>query len=97
MIVGIDIDGTINDLHSVILEYGRLYNQTIINGTIKDENAYYIKDIFAWNVLDYHKFKWIVQSYLVNRIKSRNGVVKKSNLLFLFPSILPPLLYDRYG
>ena len=44
MIVGIDIDGTINDLHSVILEYGRLYNQTIINGTIKDENAYYIKE-----------------------------------------------------
>ena len=39
MIVGIDIDGTINDLHSVILEYGRLYNQTIVNGTIKDENA----------------------------------------------------------
>ena len=51
MIVGIDIDGTINDLHSVILEYGRLYNQTIVNGTIKDENAYYIKDIFikTWN------------------------------------------------
>ena len=60
MIVGIDIDGTINDLHSVILEYGRLYNQTIVNGTIKDENAYYIKDIFDWNVLDYDKFKWIV-------------------------------------
>ena len=74
MIVGIDIDGTINDLHSVILEYGRLYNQTIVNGTIKDENAYYIKDIFDWNVLDYDKFKWIVQSDLVNRIKSRNGV-----------------------
>lgn len=76
MTIGIDIDGTINDLHSAMLEYGKLYNQVIAKGTIKNENAYYIKDMFDWDALYYDRFKWIVQSDLVNKIKSRDDVVE---------------------
>lgn len=76
MIIGIDIDGTINDIHSAILEYGKIYNQSVINGIIKNEKAYRIKDIFNWDNKDCYKFKWIIQSDISTKIKSRDDVVE---------------------
>lgn len=76
MIIGIDIDGTINDLHSAILKYGKIYNKEIANGTIKDEKSYKIRDIFNWNDNDYQKFKWIIQSNISTKIECRDNVVE---------------------
>lgn len=71
MKIGIDIDGTINDLHSYILLYG-LKNDIRISGNgIKNKDAYKIKDIFDWDEKECIKFKKYFQHEILNIVKPR--------------------------
>lgn len=76
MRIGIDIDGTITDLHKEIIKYGMQYNDKIKGKGIKDENAYRITEIFDWNDNECLKLKKYIQSEILNIIKPRNDVCK---------------------
>ena len=81
MKIGIDIDGTITDLHSEIIKYGLKYNDAISGKGIKNENAYRIFEIFDWEKDHCIKFKKYMQMEILNLIKPRNDVVEYLNNL----------------
>ena len=81
MKIGIDIDGTITDLHSEIIKYGLKYNESISGDGIKNENAYRIFEIFDWEKDHCIKFKKHMQMEILNIIKPRNDVVEYLNNL----------------
>lgn len=74
MRIGIDIDGTITDLHKEIIKYGMKYNEKINGKGIKDENAYRITEIFDWDNNECLKFKKYIQREVLNIIKPREDV-----------------------
>lgn len=79
MKIGIDIDGTITDLHNEIIKYGIQYNNYICGRGIKDENAYRISEIFDWDKDDCVKFKRYIQMKTLNIIKPRVDAVEYLN------------------
>ena len=81
MKIGIDIDGTVTDLHSEIIKYGLKYNDAISGKGIKNENAYRIFEIFDWEKDHCIKFKKYMQMEILNLIKPRNDVVEYLNNL----------------
>lgn len=76
MRIGIDIDGTITDLHKEIIRYGMQYNDKIVGKGIKNENAYKIIDIFDWDENECLKLKKYIQREILNIIKPREDVCK---------------------
>lgn len=74
MRIGIDIDGTITDLHKEIIKYGMKYNDKIAERGFKDANAYRIKDIFDWDENECLKLKRYIQREILNIIKPREDV-----------------------
>ena len=76
MRIGIDIDGTITNLHSEIIKYGMQYNDKIKGNGIKDDNAYRITEIFDWDANECLKFKKYIQREILNSIKPRDDVCK---------------------
>lgn len=79
MRIGIDIDGTITNLHNEIIKYGLQYNDYILGKGIKNENAYRISEIFDWEKDDYVKLKKYIQMEVLNIIKPRDDVVEYLN------------------
>ena len=79
MKIGIDIDGTITNLHNEIIKYGLQYNDYILGKGIKNENAYRISEIFDWKEDDYVKFKKYIQMEVLNIIKPRDDAVEYLN------------------
>lgn len=79
MRIGIDIDGTITDLHSEIIKYGMIYNDEILGNGIKNKNAYKITEIFDWKEEDCIEFKRYFQMEILNIIKPRKDVVENLN------------------
>lgn len=79
MKIGIDIDGTITDLHKEIIKYGIQYNNYICGRGIKNENAYRISEIFDWDKDDCVKFKRYIQMKILNIIKPRVDAVEYLN------------------
>ena len=79
MRIGIDIDGTITNLHNEIIKYGLQYNDYILGKVIKNENAYRISEIFDWEKDDYVKLKKYIQMEVLNIIKPRDDVVEYLN------------------
>lgn len=76
MKIGIDIDGTITDLHNEILRYGLKYNKRINGNGIKNKDEYRISDIFDWSIENCSEFKRYMQMEILNRIKPRKHVTK---------------------
>lgn len=72
MKIGIDIDGTITDLHSEILKYGLEYNEKILGKGIKNEDAYKISEIFNWRENECMNFKRYMQREILNIVKPRS-------------------------
>lgn len=79
MKIGVDIDGTITNLHNEIIKYGLQYNDYILGKGIKNENAYRISEIFDWEKDDYVKFKKYIQMEVLNIIKPRDDAVEYLN------------------
>ena len=79
MNIGIDIDGTITDLHSQIIKYGLEYNDKISGKGFKNKNAYKITEIFDWKESDCIKFKRYIQLEILNIIEPRKDVIKNFN------------------
>ena len=79
MNIGIDIDGTITDLHSQIIKYGLEYNDKILGNGLKNKNAYKIAEIFDWKESDCIKFKRYIQLEILNIIEPRKDVIKNFN------------------
>lgn len=72
MRIGIDIDGTITDLHSEIIKYGLEYNEKILGMGIKNVDAYKITEIFNWRENECMNFKRYMQREILNIIKPRS-------------------------
>ena len=76
MRIGVDIDGTLTDLHKEIIKYGLIYNQDISGNGIKNKNAYKILDIFDWSKENCKTFKQYIQREILNKVQPRKGAIK---------------------
>lgn len=72
--IGLDIDGTLNNIHDEILFYGSVYNKKI-GGQIVNANAYYISNMFNWEKEECKKFKSYFQHELLSKAVPREDAV----------------------